>query len=128
VKIDLANPAWRQTLPPARTVAADAPVAACAFSRDGATAAFALGDGCVRILPADIKRPRRRRTSRARGAVLALVATGGRRLRSGGDDGRLLHRSRRDERDRQPEGQGFEASPPIYDGRCRRVGRQTPSW
>jgi hypothetical protein len=27
VKLDLANPAWHQTLPPARSVAADAPVA-----------------------------------------------------------------------------------------------------
>jgi len=53
VKIDLSNPAWRQTLPPARTVAADAPVAACAFSRDGATVAFALGDGCVRHVLSD---------------------------------------------------------------------------
>ena len=54
MKLDLANPAWRQTLPPARSIAADAPVAACAFSRDGATVAFALGDGSVRLLPADI--------------------------------------------------------------------------
>ena len=54
MKIDLANPAWRQTLPPARSIAADAPVAACAFSRDGTTVAFAQGDGSVRRLPADI--------------------------------------------------------------------------
>ena len=54
MKLDLANPAWRQTLPPARSIAADAPAAACAFSRDGATVAFALGDGSVRLLPADI--------------------------------------------------------------------------
>ena len=55
MKIDLANPAWQQTLPPARSLATDAPVAACAFNRDGTTVAFALGDGCIRLLPAGIK-------------------------------------------------------------------------
>src|SRR5262249_39021497 len=45
VKFDLGNPAWRTALPPSRSVAADAPVAACAFNRDGTTIAFALGDG-----------------------------------------------------------------------------------
>ena len=30
MKIDLGNPAWRTTLPPSRSVASDAPVAACA--------------------------------------------------------------------------------------------------
>ena len=55
MKIDLANPAWQQTLPPARSLATDAPVAACAFNKDGSIAAFALGDGQVRLLPADIK-------------------------------------------------------------------------
>jgi len=54
VKLDLSNPAWRQTLPPGRSVAGDAPAAACAFSKDGTVAAFALGDGRVRLLPADI--------------------------------------------------------------------------
>ena len=54
MKLDLANPDWRHTLPPSRSVAADAPVAACAFSRDGKLVAFALGDGRVRLLPANI--------------------------------------------------------------------------
>ena len=55
MKLDLGNPEWRTTLPPSRSVASDAPVAACAFSRDGKIAAFALGDGRVRLLPADVK-------------------------------------------------------------------------
>ena len=54
MKLDLVNPAWQQTLPPGRTVAGDAPVAACAFNKDGSLVAFALGDGRVRLLPADI--------------------------------------------------------------------------
>jgi WD40 repeat protein len=92
VKIDLTNPAWRQTLPPARTVAADAPVAACAFSRDGTTAAFALGDGCVRTLPADIAAAVPAASKPVHGgAVLTLVADpAGDGFVSGGDDGRLL--------------------------------------
>jgi WD40 repeat protein len=92
VKIDLANPAWRQTLPPARTIAADAPVAACAFSRDGSTAAFALGDGCVRLLPADIAAPAPSVPAPVHGgAVLALVTDpAGDGVVSGGDDGRVL--------------------------------------
>jgi len=92
VKLDLANPAWRQTLPPARTVAADAPVAACAFSRDGATAAFALGDGSVRSIPADIAVSAPAPNPPVHGgAVLALVGDpAGDGFISGGDDGRLL--------------------------------------
>jgi WD40 repeat protein len=92
VKIDLTNPAWRQTLPPARTVTADAPVAACAFSRDGTIAAFALGDGSVRILPADIAAAAPDAMPPVHGgAVLALVADpAGDGFVSGGDDGRLL--------------------------------------
>lgn len=92
MKIDLTNPAWRQTLPPARTVAADAPVAACAFSRDGATVAFALGDGCVRTLPADISAAAPAALKPVHGgAVLSLVADpAGDGFVSGGDDGRLL--------------------------------------
>ena len=92
MKIDLANPAWRQTLPPARTIAADAPVAACAFSRDGTTVAFALGDGSVRRLPADIAAaPADAVPPIHGGAVLALVADpAGDGFVSGGDDGRLL--------------------------------------
>ena len=46
-KLDLGNPEWRSQLPPSRSVAAGAPVAACAFSRDGKSVAFALGDGRV---------------------------------------------------------------------------------
>ena len=92
MKLDLGNPDWRTTLPPSRSVAADAPVVACAFSRDGKIAAFALGDGRVRLLPADIKDA----ASEAgeplhKGAVLSLIAdptTDG--FLSGGDDGRLL--------------------------------------
>ena len=92
MKIDLANPAWRQNLPPARTIAADAPVAACAFSRDGRTAAFAMGDGCVRFLPADIAAPATDPSPPLHGgAVLALVADPvGDGFVSGGDDGRIL--------------------------------------
>jgi len=92
VKIDLTNPAWRQTLPPARTVAADAPVAACAFGRDGTIAAFALGDGSVRLLPADIAAAATDAMPPVHGgAVLALVADpAGDGFVSGGDDGRLL--------------------------------------
>ena len=92
MKLDLANPAWRQTLPPARTVAADAPAAACAFSRDGATAAFALGDGSVRSIPADIAVPAPEAAPPVHGgAVLALVGDpAGDGFISGGDDGRLL--------------------------------------
>jgi len=92
VKIDLSNPAWRQTLPPARSVAADAPVAACAFSRDGATVAFALGDGRVRLLPADIAAAAPDAAPPVHGgAVLALVGDpAGDGFVSGGDDGRLL--------------------------------------
>jgi WD40 repeat protein len=97
VKLDLANPAWRQTLPPARSIAADAPAAACAFSRDGTIAAFALGDGSVRLLPADIAAaapdaaPPLHGGPLHSGAVLALVGDpAGDGFMSGGDDGRLL--------------------------------------
>ena len=92
MKLDLANPAWRQTLPPARTVTADAPAAACAFSRDGATAAFALGDGSVRSIPADIAASAPEANPPVHGgAVLALVGDpAGDGFVSGGDDGRLL--------------------------------------
>lgn len=92
MKIDLSNPAWHQTLPPARTVAADAPVAACAFSRNGTTVAFALGDGCVRTLPADIAAAAPTAPAPIHGgAVLALVADpAGDGFVTGGDDGRLL--------------------------------------
>ena len=92
MKLDLANPAWRQTLPPARSIAADAPAAACAFSRDGSIVAFALGDGSVRLLPADIAAAAPDAVPPVHGgAVLALVGDpAGDGFISGGDDGRLL--------------------------------------
>ena len=92
MKIDLANPAWQQTLPPARSVATDAPVAACAFNRDGSTVAFALGDGCVRLLPADIKQAAPEATAPLhKGVALSLVGDpAGDGFVSGGDDGRVL--------------------------------------
>ncbi len=96
MKLDLANPAWRTALPLSRTVATEAPVSACAFSRDGAVAAFALGDGHVRCLPSDataaempIGEPVHQ------GAVLTLAADpAGDGFVSGGDDGRLLRLGR----------------------------------
>jgi WD40 repeat protein len=92
VKLDLGNPEWRSTLPPSRSVAADAPVAACAFSRDGKIAAFGLGDGRVRLLPADVKDVASDGGEPVhKGAVLSLIAdplNDG--FVSGGDDGRLL--------------------------------------
>jgi WD40 repeat protein len=92
VKLDLANPAWQQTLPSARSLATDAPVAACAFSRDGSKVAFALGDGQVRLLPADIAAPTPEAAAPLHGgAVLALIADpAGDGFVSGGDDGRVL--------------------------------------
>ncbi len=92
MKLDLGNRAWREALPPSRTVSSDAPVAACAFSRDGATAAFALGDGQVRFLPADIAAAAPEAAAPVHGGVvLALVGDpAGDGFVSGGDDGRLL--------------------------------------
>jgi WD40 repeat protein len=92
VKLDLSNPAWRQTLPPGRSVEGDAPAAACAFSKDGTVAAFALGDGRVRLLPADINAAETPAADPLHGgAVLALVGDpAGDGFVSGGDDGRLL--------------------------------------
>jgi WD40 repeat protein len=92
VKLDLANPDWRSTLPPSRSIASDAPAAACAFSRDGKTVAFALGDGRVRFLPADVKEaPGDALEPVHKGAVLSLIADPiGDGFISGGDDGRLL--------------------------------------
>jgi WD40 repeat protein len=92
LKLDLANAQWRTTLPPSRSVASDAPVSACAFSSDGKTAAFALGDGRVRLLSADIKDAAGAATDPVhKGAVLSLIAdptSDG--FITGGDDGRLL--------------------------------------
>ena len=92
MKLDLSNPAWQQTLPPGRAVTGDAPVAACAFSKDGAIAAFALGDGRVRLLPADINAAETPAGEPLhRGVVLALVGDpAGDGFISGGDDGRLV--------------------------------------
>jgi WD40 repeat protein len=96
VKLDLGHSAWREALPPSRTVAGDAPAAACAFSRDGAIAAFALGDGCVRFLPTDITAPAPPAAAPVHeGAALALAADPvGEGFVSGGDDGRLLRLGR----------------------------------
>ena len=92
MKLDLANPEWRTTLPPSRSIAADAPAAACAFSRDGRTVAFALGDGRVRLLPADMQdMPAPAAEPLHNGVVLSLIADpAGDGFTSGGDDGRLL--------------------------------------
>ena len=92
MKLDLGNPDWRTTLPPSRAIACDAPVIACAFSRDGKKVGFALGDGSVRLLPADIKDPAPAANVTAhKGAVLSLIADpAGDGFVSGGDDGRLL--------------------------------------
>ena len=92
MKLDLGNPAWRQTLPPSRALSADAPVAACAFDRDGGLVAFGLGDGAVRVLPADIAAAAPEPAVPVHGgAVLSLVGDpGGGGFVSGGDDGRLL--------------------------------------
>lgn len=92
MKIDLANPAWQQTLPPARSLATDAPVAACAFNRDGTIVGFALGDGQVRLLPADLKAATPDAADPLhKGVVLSLVGDpAGDGFVSGGDDGRVL--------------------------------------
>jgi len=92
VKIDLDNPAWQQTLPPARSLSSDAPVAACAFNKDGSTVAFALGDGQVRLLPADIEAAAPDAVAPLhKGVVLSLVGDpAGDGFVSGGDDGRVL--------------------------------------
>jgi WD40 repeat protein len=92
VKLDLADPAWRETLPAARAVASDAPVAACAFNRDSTLAGFALGDGRVPLLTADVRRGASPASPPLhKGVALALIgdpSSDG--FVSGGDDGRLL--------------------------------------
>ncbi|SKA00214.1 WD40 repeat [Enhydrobacter aerosaccus] len=92
MKLDLADPTWQIDLPRHRSVAGDAPVAGCAFSRDGTVAAFALGDGAVRFLPADLSAAVPAGAAPVhKGAVLALAADpAGTGFVSGGDDGRLL--------------------------------------
>ncbi|MFZ5778876.1 MAG: WD40 repeat domain-containing protein [Pseudomonadota bacterium] len=92
MKLDLSNPAWRQSLPPGRSIAGDAPVAACAFRGDGSIVGFALGDGRVRLVPADMQADEIPPADPVHaGAVLALVGDpAGDGFVSGGDDGRLL--------------------------------------
>ena len=92
MKLDLADPAWQQALPPGRSLSVDAPAAACAFSTDGNLVAFGLGDGRVRVLPADIQAAETPAGEPLHGgAVLDLVADpAGSGFVSGGDDGRLL--------------------------------------
>ena len=66
--------------------------AACAFNRDGSTVGFALGDGRVRLLPADLKAAAAEAGDAVHGgAVLCLAGDpAGDGFVSGGDDGRLL--------------------------------------
>ncbi|HSI00144.1 MAG TPA: WD40 repeat domain-containing protein [Reyranella sp.] len=92
IKLDLGSPEWRARLPPSRSIASDAPVAACAFSRDGRTVAFALGDGRVRLLSADVAATAGEVLEPVhKGAVLSLIADPlGDGFVSGGDDGCLL--------------------------------------
>lgn len=96
MKLDLADPAWQTTLPSQRTVPCDAPVAACAFSRDGTVVGFGLGDGRVRLMPADIKQQPAETVAEPvhKGAVLSLIGDpNGAGFVSGGDDGCLLRLS-----------------------------------
>ena len=92
MKLNLGQPAWREALPPTRSVNSDAPVSACAFNNDGTQVAFALGDGSVRLLPADPKVAATDATPPVHhGAVLSLVSDpAGDGFVSGGDDGRIL--------------------------------------
>lgn len=92
MKLDLTDPVWQQTLPPSRSVAADAPVTACAFSRDATTVAFALGDGQIRLLPANIKAAVPDAAAPLhKGVALSLAGDpAGDGFVSGGDDGRVL--------------------------------------
>ncbi len=92
MKLDLSQSAWRKVLPPTRSVTADAPTAACAFNRDGSQVAFALGDGSVRLLPADLTAATTDAAPPVHGgAVLSLVGDpAGDGFVSGGDDGRIL--------------------------------------
>jgi WD40 repeat protein len=96
VKPDLGQQAWREDLPSQRRVETDAPATACAFSRDGRTLAFALGDGRVRLMPANPKEDAAAAEGPLRdplhgGVALSLIADpAGDGFVSGGDDGRLL--------------------------------------
>ena len=85
MKLDLGQRAWLTDLPPTQLIATDAPVAACAFSRDGVRIGFGLGDGRVRLLSGEDLLPVHN------GAVLSLIADpAGDGFISSGDDGRLL--------------------------------------
>lgn len=67
-------------------------VVGAAFSRDGATCAFALGDGTLRLVrPADMDGEWGSAAAHPGGACLSLAADLGRGFLSGGDDGRLVH-------------------------------------
>jgi WD40 repeat protein len=93
MKIEVGNDRWAFEPPPTRSLDCDAPVAACAFARDGSSAAFALGDGHVRIVPTDLALaiPRAPSEPLHRGVALSLAADPfGEGYVSGGDDGRIL--------------------------------------
>ena len=92
MKLDLSNPAWRQTLPPAVPLRATRRPPPVPSARTARIAAFALGDGRVRLLPADINAAETPAADPLHGgAVLALVGDpAGDGFVSGGDDGRLL--------------------------------------
>jgi WD40 repeat protein len=92
VKLDLANPLWQQALPAIRSSPSDAPVAACAFNRDGSLVGFALGDGRVCILPGECAAPAALPSQPVHsGVALCLIGDpAGDGFVSGGDDGRLL--------------------------------------
>lgn len=66
----------------------DAPVIACVFDADG-TAAFALGDGTLRLVAQGASEPRT--VEAHNGAALALALHPEAGFISGGDDGRLVH-------------------------------------
>ena len=71
-----------------RSIRAEAFVVACAFDRAGRTAAFALGDGSVRLT--QVAGDAWPAAAAHDGAALALAADAGDGFISGGDDGRLL--------------------------------------
>jgi WD40 repeat protein len=92
VKPDLGLQAWREALPSQRRVETDAPATSCAFSRDGRTLAFALGDGRVRLMPSNSKEEAPAAAEPLyKGTAMSLIADpAGDGFVSGGDDGRLL--------------------------------------
>ena len=79
------------TLPTTRLVASDAPVAACAFGRDGSTVAFGAGRWPRANAAGRGEGPARPVHRSHNGAVLSLIGDpAGDGFVSGGDDGRLL--------------------------------------